>query len=65
MSRIISGKVRLDVQRVDLLPVITTAIESVKPMADGRRSASLPSSIRWPVRSQAIPRVCSKSFGTS
>jgi PAS domain S-box-containing protein len=36
MSRIISGKVRLDVQRVDLLPVITTAIESVKPMAAGK-----------------------------
>jgi PAS domain S-box-containing protein len=33
MSRIISGKVRLDVQRVDLLPVIKTAIESVNPMA--------------------------------
>jgi PAS domain S-box-containing protein len=33
MSRIISGKVRLDVQRVDLLPVIRAAIESVKPMA--------------------------------
>ena len=33
MSRIISGKVRLDVQRVDLLAVIRAAIESVKPMA--------------------------------
>jgi PAS domain S-box-containing protein len=33
MSRIISGKVRLDVQRVELLPVINAAIESVKPMA--------------------------------
>jgi PAS domain S-box-containing protein len=33
MSRIISGKVRLDVQRVDLLRVIKAAIESVKPMA--------------------------------
>jgi PAS domain S-box-containing protein len=33
MSRIISGKVRLDVQRVDLLSVINSAIESVKPTA--------------------------------
>ena len=33
MSRIISGKVRLDVQRVDLLSVINSAIESVQPMA--------------------------------
>jgi PAS domain S-box-containing protein len=33
MSRIVSGNVRLDVQRVDLVPVIKAAIESVKPMA--------------------------------
>jgi CheY-like chemotaxis protein len=33
MSRIISGKVRLDVQRVDLLTVINSALESVKPTA--------------------------------
>ena len=33
MSRIISGKVRLDVQRVDLLSVINSAVESVKPTA--------------------------------
>lgn len=31
MGRIISGKVRLDIQRVDLLSVINSAIESVKP----------------------------------
>jgi PAS domain S-box-containing protein len=37
MSRIISGKVRLDVQRVDLLPVIKAAVESVKPMAISRQ----------------------------
>jgi signal transduction histidine kinase/PAS domain-containing protein/ActR/RegA family two-component response regulator len=33
MSRIISGKVRLDVQRVDLLQVIRAAIDSVDPTA--------------------------------
>ncbi|MEP6777020.1 MAG: ATP-binding protein [Chthoniobacterales bacterium] len=33
MSRIISGRVRLDVQRVDLLPVIQAAIDSIKPTA--------------------------------
>jgi PAS domain S-box-containing protein len=33
MSRIISGKVRLDVQRVDLVLVINNALESVKPTA--------------------------------
>lgn len=36
MSRIISGKVRLDVQRVDLLAIIEAAIESVKPTAAAR-----------------------------
>ena len=37
MSRIISGKVRLDVQRVDLLSVINSAIESVKPTAGAKQ----------------------------
>jgi PAS domain S-box-containing protein len=36
MSRIISGKIRLDVQRVDLCELIDNAIESVKPAADGK-----------------------------
>jgi PAS domain S-box-containing protein len=36
MSRIISGNARLDVQQVDLVPVIKSALESVKPMAAGR-----------------------------
>jgi PAS domain S-box-containing protein len=37
MSRIISGKVRLDVQRVDLTSVINSTIESVKPMATAKQ----------------------------
>ncbi|QDT75125.1 hybrid sensor histidine kinase/response regulator [Lacipirellula limnantheis] len=36
MSRIISGKVRLDVQRVDLAAVIRAAIETIKPAADAK-----------------------------
>jgi signal transduction histidine kinase/ActR/RegA family two-component response regulator len=36
MSRIISGKMRLDVQRVDLPAVIDAAIESVKPAAEAK-----------------------------
>src|SRR5579863_10089754 len=36
MSRIISGKMRLDVQRVDLQAVIEAAIGSVKPAADAK-----------------------------
>jgi PAS domain S-box-containing protein len=36
MSRIISGKVRLDVQRVELAPVVQAAVETVRPAADGK-----------------------------
>ena len=36
MSRIISGKVRLEVQRVDLAPVITAVVDSVRPSADAK-----------------------------
>ncbi|HEV2293635.1 MAG TPA: ATP-binding protein [Tepidisphaeraceae bacterium] len=36
MSRIISGKMRLDVQRVDLPAVIEAAIESMTPAAEAR-----------------------------
>ena len=36
MSRIISGKLRLDVQRVDLVPVVKSAIESAQPAADAK-----------------------------
>ena len=37
VSRIISGKVRLDVQRVDLPELIDAAIESVRPAADAKQ----------------------------
>ncbi len=36
MSRIVSGKVRLDVQWTDLAAVINAAIESVRPSADAK-----------------------------
>jgi signal transduction histidine kinase/CheY-like chemotaxis protein len=36
MSRIISGKVRLDMQNVDLMEVVEAALESVKPAAQAR-----------------------------
>ena len=36
MSRIVSGNVRLDVQRVDLVPVVRSAIDSVMPTAAAR-----------------------------
>ena len=37
MSRIISGKMRLEVQRVDLPAVIDAAIESAKPAAEAKK----------------------------
>ena len=36
VSRIISGKLRLDVQPVDLPPVIQNAVETVRPAADAK-----------------------------
>ncbi|MEA2710745.1 MAG: hypothetical protein QOF78_3346 [Phycisphaerales bacterium] len=36
LSRIISGKIRLDVQRVDLAAVVTSAMETLKPAADAK-----------------------------
>jgi PAS domain S-box-containing protein len=36
MSRIISGKVRLDVQRIDLPPVVQAAVDALKPTADAK-----------------------------
>ncbi len=36
MSRIISGKVRLDVQRIDLAPALEAAIETMRPAADAK-----------------------------
>ncbi len=36
MSRIISGKVRLDVQRVELAPIVEAAIETVRPAAGAK-----------------------------
>jgi PAS domain S-box-containing protein len=37
MNRIVSGKVRLDVQRVKLIDVIEAALETVRPAAEGKR----------------------------
>jgi signal transduction histidine kinase len=37
MSRIISGQLRLDVQELELIPVIENAIETLRPAADAKR----------------------------
>ncbi len=36
MSRIISGKLRIDVQRLDIVEVLEAAVESVRPAADAK-----------------------------
>jgi CheY-like chemotaxis protein len=36
MSRIISGNIRLDVQRVDIAPIIAAAVDSVRPAAEAK-----------------------------
>ena len=42
MSRIISGKIRLDVQEVDLEGVVRAAIETVRPAAEAKNIRILP-----------------------
>jgi PAS domain S-box-containing protein len=37
LSRIISGKIRLDVQRVDLATVVASAIEAVRPLSQAKK----------------------------
>ncbi len=39
MNSIVSGKIRLDVQRVELAPIIDGALESVRPSADAKSIA--------------------------
>jgi signal transduction histidine kinase/CheY-like chemotaxis protein len=36
MNRIISGKIRLDVQRVEVAPIVEAVLESVRPSADAK-----------------------------
>ena len=51
MSRIISGKVRLDVQRIDLAVVVQSAVETLKPAAEARgvRLQAILDSVSGPV----------------
>ena len=65
VSRIVSGKMRLDVQPVDLRAVIEAALDAVRPAAEAKgirlqtraRSAAL-------ARSRAIPTASSRWCGT-
>ena len=52
MSRIISGKVRLDVQRIDVASVVQSALETARPAAEakGIRLKGLADGVMAPVR---------------
>jgi PAS domain S-box-containing protein len=52
LSRIINGKIRLDVQQVDLAEVVRTAVETLKPAAEmkGVKLASVLDPLVGPVR---------------
>ncbi len=63
MNRILMGRVKLDLQILDLASVISAAVESVSPSADLKQiSISKAIDRRYP-RSGEIPRVSSKSSG--
>ena len=66
VSRIVSGKIRLDVQPVELPLIIENAIATVQPAADAEgRAPADDRSIRRSARSRAIPIACSRWSGTS
>jgi PAS domain S-box-containing protein len=59
-SRIISGKIRLDVGRVELASVVEAAIDVVSPAAEAKGSVSKSFSTRRPAPSPATPNACSR-----
>jgi signal transduction histidine kinase len=63
VSRIVSGKIRLDVQPVELPVIIDNAVATVQPAADAKAYACRRSSTRASVRSLVIRAVCNKSSG--
>jgi len=60
-SRIVSGKMRLEVRPVEMATVLEGAVDAVRPAADakGTRSPVPPLSV-WP----AMPSGCSRLRGT-
>ena len=64
MSRIISGKLRLDVQQSTWPPSSAPPLEAVRPSAEPRKSACKRCSTRSPAPSRATPTACSRSSGT-
>ena len=65
VSRIISGKMRLEVQRINLVEVIDAAVAAVAPTAEARGSGSNACSTRSPGPSRGTLPGFSRSSGTS
>ena len=60
MSRITSGKVRLDVQPLDPISFIDAAIETVRPSAEAKGIRLSRCSTPAPARSPATQPACSR-----
>ena len=65
VSRIVSGRFRLTIERVDLPAIIEPAIETVRAAAGNRAITLTPRSIPRPARCSAMRRGCSRWCGTS
>ena len=65
MSRIISGKVRLDVEMIDLPAVLNESIETLRATAEAKGVRLKALGIPFPYRSQAIQIAFSRFSGTS
>ena len=66
VSRIVSGRLRLQPQPVELADVVRDAIETVRPAADAKRvRARGPRRADRRARRRAIRRACSRSCGIS
>ena len=65
MSRMITGKMRLDPQHTPLVPLLQAAVDAVRPSAQGEAypTSSSPIAPLMP-RHSAIPRGCNRSCGT-
>jgi signal transduction histidine kinase len=63
VSRIITGKLRLDVRAVDLPGIIEAAVDAARPAAEAKNIRVKLYSTRKPDRFPATPTACSKSSG--
>ena len=63
VSRIITGKLRLDLADVDMQLVVDAAIDSVRPALEAKLIQLACLIERQPHASKGIPVACSKSFG--